>query len=173
MGLSAIALARIGATGDAQPLIEELRQRFPTDFHVKAIWIPIAEAAIALNQGQAGRSIELLKPAIPYELGTDSFVGTGFRPIYLRGQADLAMKAGPEAVQEFTKIIDHRGVFPVSPLYSLSYLGLARAYALSGDVTKSRENYQKFLTLWQEADSDLSPLKQARSELDQLNRKRH
>ena len=97
-------------------------------------------------------------------------MGTGFRPIYLRGQAYLAMKAGPEAIQEFEKITNHRGIFPVSPLYPLAYLGIARAYALSGDISKSRHNYHNFLALWKDADPDLSILNEARSELDRLNR---
>jgi len=170
LGLCAIALARVGAVKGAESLIAELSERFPDDFHVKSIWTPIARAAIALNQGKADSAIQFLKPTVPYELGTDSFVGTGFRPIYLRGQAYLAMKAGPEAIQEFEKITNHRGIFPVSPLYPLAYLGIARAYALSGDISKSRHNYHNFLALWKDADPDLSILNEARSELDRLNR---
>jgi eukaryotic-like serine/threonine-protein kinase len=169
LGLSAITLARRGFNKEARDIVEELKQRFPTDFYVNTIWIPVAEAAMAINQRQPSRAIELLRPTTPYELGADSFSGTGFRSIYVRGQAYLAMHAGPDAVREFTKIIEHRGVFPTSPLYSLSYLGLARAYAQSGDVAKSRENYEKFLALWREADTDLLPLKKARLELTQLN----
>jgi serine/threonine protein kinase/tetratricopeptide (TPR) repeat protein len=170
LGISAITLARRGFNGEARDIVEELKQRFPTDFYVNTIWIPVAEAAMAINQLQPDRAIELLRPTTPYELGADSFSGTGFRSIYVRGQAYLAMHAGADAVREFTKIIEHRGVFPTSPLYSLSYLGLARAYAQSGDVAKSRENYEKFLALWREADPDLLPLMRARLELTQLNR---
>src|SRR5262249_40044775 len=115
LALSAIALARGGFVREAQSLIEELIGRFPVDFHVRSIWIPIAQAAIALRQGKADRAIDFLKPTAPYELGTDSIVGTAFRPIYMRGQAYLALNAGTDAAQEFKKIIDHRGVFPVSP----------------------------------------------------------
>ena len=170
LGLSAIALARAGATSDAQLLIDEMAERFPKDFHVKSIWIPIAQSAIALNQGSPQRAVDLLKPTTPYELGTDVFIGTSFRPIFLRGEAYLALKAGPQAVEEFKKIIDHRGVFPVSPLYPLAQLGLARAYALSGDVAQSRASYKQFLTFWQDADPDLSLLEQAKLELNQLDR---
>jgi hypothetical protein len=35
-----------------------------------------------------------------------------------------------KAATEFQKILDHRGVDPVSPLYPLAHLGLGRAYAL-------------------------------------------
>ena len=56
-----------------------------------------------------------------------------------------------EAAAEFQKILNHRGIAPVSPLYPLSHLGLARAYALSGDSAKSRRMYQDFFALWKDA----------------------
>ena len=40
---------------------------------------------------------------------------------------------------------------------SFAELGLARAYALSGDTAKSRSAYQDFLALWKDADTDISP----------------
>src|SRR5262245_56553979 len=170
LALSAIALARAGAFQDAQSLIEESVRRFPLDFHLRTVWVPVAEAAMALRQGKVDHAVDLLKTTLPYELGTDTLVGTAFRPIFIRGQAFLGMKAGAQAAQEFKKIIDHQGVFPVSPLYPLSYLGLARAYALSGDIANSQESYRKFLTFWQNADPDLPLLKQAKLESDRLNR---
>jgi eukaryotic-like serine/threonine-protein kinase len=170
LALSAIALARAGAFQDAQSLIEEAVRRFPLDFHVRTVWVPVAEAAMALRQGKVDHAVDLLKTTLPYELGTDTLVGTAFRPIFIRGQAFLGMKAGAQAAQEFKKITDHQGVFPVSPLYPLSYLGLARAYALSGDLANSQESYRKFLTFWQNADPDLPLLKEAKLESDRLNR---
>jgi hypothetical protein len=38
---------------------------------------------------------------------------------------------------------------------ALAHLGLARAYALSGDAAKSRTTYQDFFALWKGADSDI------------------
>jgi hypothetical protein len=34
------------------------------------------------------------------------------------------------------------------PLGALAHLGLARAYALSGETAKGKAAYQDFLTLW-------------------------
>ena len=54
------------------------------------------------------------------------------------------------------------------PLGTLGHLGLARAYALSGDAAKSRTAYQDFLTLWKDADPDIPILKQAKTEYAKL-----
>src|SRR5262249_37179422 len=54
---------------------------------------------------------------------------------------------------EFQKILDHRGYAPLSPLYPLARLGLARAAALTGETAKSRKAYGGFLAGWEEADA--------------------
>ena len=52
--------------------------------------------------------------------------------------------------------------------YSLSYLGLARAYALQGDTAKAKTAHQDFLTLWKDADPDIPILKDAKAEYAKL-----
>jgi hypothetical protein len=47
-------------------------------------------------------------------------------------------------------------------------LGLARAYALSGDIANSLTAYQDFLALWKDADPDIPILKQAKAEYEKL-----
>ena len=47
-------------------------------------------------------------------------------------------------------------------------LGLARAYALSGDAAKSRTAYQEFFALWKDADPDIPILKEAKAEYAKL-----
>jgi hypothetical protein len=51
---------------------------------------------------------------------------------------------------------------------ALAHLGLARAYALSGDTAKAKAAYQDFLTIWKDADSDIPILKQAKAEYAKL-----
>ena len=54
------------------------------------------------------------------------------------------------------------------PIGALAPLGLARAYALSGDTTKSKTAYQDFFALWKDADPDIPILKQAKAEYEKL-----
>ena len=87
-----------------------------------------------------------------------------FWPSYLRGQAYLRQKAGREAATEFRKIIDNRGQAPLSTLYPLAQLGLARASALAGDTAGARTAYQNFLALWKDADADIAVRQEAQQE---------
>ena len=54
------------------------------------------------------------------------------------------------------------------PSGALARLGVARAYALSGEMSKSRTAYQDFLSLWKDADPDIPILKQAKAEYAKL-----
>jgi hypothetical protein len=53
-------------------------------------------------------------------------------------------------------------------LGALAHLGLAPAYALSGDTTKAKTAYQGFFTLWKGADPDIPVLKEAKAEYAKL-----
>ena len=53
-------------------------------------------------------------------------------------------------------------------LAALAPLGLGRAYALQGEPTKAKTEYQDFLTLWKDADPDIPILKQAKAEYAKL-----
>jgi len=66
------------------------------------------------------------------------------------------------------KFLDHRGIVLNFPLGALAHLGLARAYALSGEPAKAKTAYQDFLTLWKDADPDIPILKEAKAEYAKL-----
>ena len=89
-------------------------------------------------------------------------------PVYLRGEAYVAEHQGSAAAAEFQKILDHPGVVVNEPIGALAHLGLARAYALSGDTAKAHAAYQDFLTLWKDADPDIPILIAAKAEYAKL-----
>jgi len=105
-----------------------------------------------------------LQPAIRYELGPVYF----FLPIYVRGLVYLHSKKGPEAAAEFQRILNYRALGAIAPAYALSQVGVAGAYALTGDSAKSRNAYQDFFALWKDADSDVPILKEAKAEYARL-----
>ena len=90
-------------------------------------------------------------------------------PVYVRGQAYLALHDGKAAASEFQKFLDHRGIVANFPLGALARLQLARASALDGDSAKARNAYIEFLTFWKEADPDIPILKQAKAEYAKLH----
>ena len=95
--------------------------------------------------------------------------------MYLRGLAYLRLRKGAEAAAEFQKILDHKGAswgstwrYPNWGLhYSISYLGLARGFALAGDTAKARKAFQDFFELWKDADPDIPILQQSQSGIRQ------
>jgi serine/threonine protein kinase/Flp pilus assembly protein TadD len=167
--VSAIALALAGDSSQATRLAADLAQRFPDDTIVQFNYLPTIRAAGALQSGNPVRAIEALAPAAPYELGAPAQSFTfALYPVYLRGLAYLGTHQSSSAAGEFQKILDHYGVVGNEPISSLAHLGLARAYALSGDTTKAKIAYQDFLALWKDADPDLPILKQAQAEYAKL-----
>lgn len=148
-----------------QSLASELAKRYPKDTTINAIWLPTLHAILEINRGNTEKAIQLLEVARRFEMG---FHASAW-PAYLRGLAYMRGGAGAEAMAEFQKIIDHRGVVAVSALYPLAHLRLARAAALTGDTARSRRAYEDFFALWKVADSDIPILQEARLEYDKLN----
>ncbi|MFY9528090.1 MAG: hypothetical protein WBC04_11985 [Candidatus Acidiferrales bacterium] len=167
---AALALAFAGDAGHAQTLADDLVKRFPEDTVVQFNYLPTVRAQLALIRNDSSKAIDSLQVAAPYELGA---VGAGFNdfalnPVFVRGEAYLAAHRGSEAVAEFHKILDHRGLVVNETIGALARLGLGRAYALSGDTAKALTAYQDFLTLWKDADPDIPILHQAKSEYAKL-----
>ena len=159
---AANALAACGQTAAAQANMDELSKRFPLDTLLSTISIPIARAQLELNRGNSAQVIQLLEAAKKYEVAGE------FWPQYLRGQAYLKQGNGAQAATEFRTIVDHRGWYPVAPLYPLALLGSARAAVTNGDSGRARKYYQDFFTLWKDADPNIPALIAARAEYETL-----
>jgi eukaryotic-like serine/threonine-protein kinase len=165
--LAAVVNGMSGEPDQAEKLAADLEKRFPEDTLVNFYWMPIANAEAAIDRKNGAKAIEFLKPAAPYDYGTNTpsiSVGGELLSIYVRGQAYLQMGKGPEAVAEFQKIVDHNYLVGNFPLGALAHLALGRAYALQGDAPKARTAYQDFLALWKDADAEVPLLQQARTE---------
>ena len=167
---AALAQAFAGEEAQAQKLADEMEKRFPEHTIVKFNYLPMIRAQIALNRNDASKAIEVLQAAASYELGIEGGAGLALSlyPIYVRGEAYLAAHQGGEAIAEFQKILDHRGIVLNEPIGALAHLGLARAYAMQGDTAKARAAYQDFFTLWKDADADIPVFIAAKAEYAKL-----
>jgi serine/threonine protein kinase/tetratricopeptide (TPR) repeat protein len=167
--LAAVAFARAGDLPHARALADELEKAYPTNTTLKLYWFPIVRAAIALGNRKPGDAMVALEAVAPYEFGEPPpfQIGTMYAP-YIRGEAYLATHDGASAAREFQKFVDHRGLAVNCPLASLAHLGLARAYALSGDSAKAKTAYRDFFSLWKDADPEIPILKEARAEYAKL-----
>jgi hypothetical protein len=70
----------------------------------------------------------------------------------------LTTHQGREAAAQLQKMLDHPELVWNTLIGPLAHLGLARAYALSGDTTRARNAYQDFLALWKDTDPDIPVL---------------
>ncbi len=162
---TARALALGGARVESSKLSRELSDRFPNATFTQRIHLPVTAAALAIEAGDSTRTLALLEPVRPY----DNARGSEFWPAYLRGQAYLMSKNGTEASKQFETILNRRGDAPDSPLYPLAQLGAARAATSMGELEKARQAYDAFFVLWRDADADLRPLQEARTEYARLH----
>jgi len=165
--LAALTLARVGDIARAQVMSEELATEFPANTLLHNYWLPAIRGYTEIRRGNPAQALKNLESAAAYDLAfpLPQFEEGGLLyPAYVRGQAYLHRHQGKEAVLEFQKLLDHRGVVINSPLVALAHYQIARALAMSRDLAGSRKAYQDFFALWKDADPDIPILKQAKAE---------
>jgi len=106
------------------------------------------------------RGISLLEPGAPYELAG----GLTLYPAYLRGQANLLAHNGIAAAGEFQKLLDHKSIVQNFVTGSLAHIQIGRSCALAGDKVNAKAAYQRFFSLWRDADPDVPILREAQAE---------
>jgi hypothetical protein len=148
----------LGIAGDvaqAQALADDLAKRFPEDTVVQFNYLPTLRAELALRRTDHAKALEALRTAVPYELGLQGNIGftAALYPVYVRGQAYLAVHEGPAAAAQFQSILDHSGIVRTAPIGALAHLGLARAHTLAGDATKARCACEALFEQWKDADA--------------------
>ena len=155
---AALVFALSGEAAKAQPLIQELEEKHPQDTMVNQIWLPEIRAAIELRKNNAQSALELLEQTRRYE------AAAVLSPQTLRSMVYLKLGQGAQAAAEARKILDHRGEGPLSLLWPLAHLTLARASVMQGDTAQARRSYQDFFAVWKDADTDIPILIEAKKE---------
>ncbi|PYV73334.1 MAG: hypothetical protein DMG97_11415, partial [Acidobacteria bacterium] len=160
-------LARTGDAAEAEKLAQELAKEFPSGTMLNSAWIPIARAVIEIHRNNGSKAVALLENTRAYELGQGPN-SCNYWANYTRAEGYRVAHDGANAAAEYQKILDHRGVEAVSPLYALAHLGLGRASVLQGDNGKARTAYQDFFAETKDADPDVPVVKQAKAEYAKL-----
>ena len=119
--------------------------------------LPLVRALLALKAHRPAEAVQLLEPARPYQL-------RDFRVPNLRARAETEAGMLGAAAEDYRLILANQGVDPISPLYSLAHLRLARVLALQKKNDAARREYDAFFDAWKNADADLPLLKEARRE---------
>ena len=123
--------------------------------------LPLVRARLALARGDALDAIAALEPAVPFEMANYTAPSE-------RAEAWMAANRPDMAVTEYRKILSNPGIDPLSPIYFLAHLGMARAWSSQNQIPESRAEYEHFFAAWKDADQDLPILKQARAEYAKL-----
>jgi eukaryotic-like serine/threonine-protein kinase len=168
--LATLILARIGDVRRAQTMTDDLVAANVSNTVVQSAWVPTIRAQTAMINQKPTQALELLDAVKPYERG--QLIGnlsySCMIPVYLRAEAYLGANRGPQALAEFQKLIDSRGVVGNCWSGVLAHLGQGRAQAMSGSTGAARNSYQEFFALWKNADANIPILKTARAEFTKL-----
>lgn len=156
-----IAMTEVGRGVQAKTILDRELAEHPNDTLWTSFRAPQVRAGILLSSHKPQEAIEALRPALPYDL-------RNFEVPYLRGLAYLDAQQPSDAEREFRKIVDHRSVDPLSHLYALAYLQIARAFAREARTAESQAAYETFFALWKNADANEPLLKEAHNERDRL-----
>lgn len=169
---AALAFAITGNIAQATTLADTLAGEFPDDTLVQSNYLPALRAKVAIAQGRPADALAMLKPAAPFELGVtrSSALGwTSLYPVYVRGEAYLALHEHRKAAAEFRKLLAHRGLALNYPVGLLARLQRARALSHAGMRAEARAAYDELLGIWKQADPALPVLQQARTEAARLD----
>jgi tetratricopeptide (TPR) repeat protein len=123
--------------------------------------LPVLRALLALKAHKPAEAVQLLEPTRPYQL-------RDFVVPYLRAQAEAEAGMLDAAAADYRMILDNQGVDPISPMYPLSHLRLARVLALEKKTDESRSQYRAFFDAWGDADQGIKILADAKREYAQL-----
>ena len=123
--------------------------------------LPRVRAQLALEAHKPLEAIQLLEPARAYQF-------VDFTILSQRAQAETEAGQLNAAAEDYRLILNNQGIDPISPLYSIAHLRLARLLALQKKSEEAREEYRRLFVAWTNADSDLPLLQAARHEYEIL-----
>jgi serine/threonine-protein kinase len=150
-----MAAALCGDKTYAEKTVAGLRQRYPQNTMVARSYVPELEAAAEIGVNEPAKALEVLADVKAPDQRS-------LAP-YLRGLAHAAVGQMPSAAADFQTVLAHRGIALVlgSNVYPMAEIGVARAYAASGDKPESVVAYRRFLALWGDADQDQPRVREA------------
>ena len=169
--LAILVLTRLGDVRRVQTMLDDLAAANVSNTVVQSAWLPTIRAQAEMVGQKPVKALELLDVVKPYERGQliGNLTYSCMIPVYLRAEAYLGARRGPQALAEFQKLTDSRGVVGNCWSGALAHLGQGRARALSGSTNAARISYLEFFSLWKDADAGVPILKSARIEFAKLN----
>jgi len=160
---------RAGDTARVVRLLERLLvpSRSKNTARASSYWNGMGEKALA--QGDYPHAIE-------YFCRADSLyisLSTGFRTLYGMGEAYWASGDASSAIRVLERLLkDYFELLMSSPyIFATAHYLLGRAYESTGNLDGARASYEKFLTIWKDADPGLKDVEDAKMRLARLKGK--
>ncbi len=140
------------------PLAQDLSRKFPDDTLIQRVFIPLANAFVALSAGQPRQAMDDAEPAKSFAL---IYPGS-----YLQGLAYLQLHEANQAASAFrvTIPVSWRQSPGADALLRASATGLGAGLSMGGDKADAKKSYEAFFTTWKNADADLPMLMAAKKE---------
>ena len=166
--MKGLAYLRMGSSDQASRMAEEINalNLYPAEQR----WHLYLAGLIELGKKNGAKAIEFLKEArslephqwIPDADNTAFFLEALARPYFESGDLENARKTYEEITRLTAGRIRH------GDIYAKSFYMLGKIAEQQRDVVRARENYQKFLDLWRDADPGLPEVTEAKARLAQL-----
>ena len=156
---SGMAEALCNEPASANKVVDDLQRLYPQSTDVNEYLLADLKAAIVLQANDPEAALELLKPTRQYDL-------ISLTP-FLRGRAHVALRQVQIGIVDFQTVLSHRGITFIvgTDVYPMAEIGVARAFADTGDMGNSADAYRRFLELWLYADINQPLLEEARNKV--------
>jgi pentatricopeptide repeat protein len=158
------ALAQAGQSDSALQIVEQMRNDIEAaGLSMFSYWM--AKGHLELWRRDGARAAESFDSAASFRLR-----GLGFLPRFLQGQALVTAGQAKKAIEILADLESSFAVSRLQDCYTNSriYYYLARAYEANGQSDSAITRYERFLSIWENADSTLPELIDARQRLAQL-----
>jgi serine/threonine protein kinase/Tfp pilus assembly protein PilF len=160
--LTGLAYIRNNALLQAEQTASALKEYIEEGSHKTAIRLYYhLRGEIELKKGDYPHAIEELEKSVSLALyQSDALFSSSLaRAYYLAGQYN-------DAREEYTRILNLRyGIKGYGDIYAKSFYMLGKIYEQQGNTAKAIEHYEKFLSLWKDADPGLPEVEDAKKRL--------
>ena len=161
-GTTAYFRGELGDLGPAQRLVAKMSGSGTKSTMDLYFNLPELRAMLALKTHRPAEAIQDLEPARKYQMRD---IGVP----YQRARAETEAGVLDQAAQDYRLLLDHPGIEPIWPEYTLSHLCLARVLAMQKKTEEARVEYRAFLEAWKDADPGIGLLADAKREFNRLH----
>lgn len=159
---------------EAQKTAYELKNLIESGINKKAIkYFYHLKGNIEIKKGNNLVGIEYLKKAVsllPHELSWNSYLEPHALFISSLAEGYSQVEEWDRAIDEYEKIISlTTGRYFFGDIYAKAFYRLGKIYEQQGNNSKAFENYEKFLSLWKDADPGIAEVGDAKKRLERLS----